>query len=347
MMEFTAEMIAGFLGGDIVGDKQATVHTVSSIEEGKAGSLAYLTNPKYEPFLYTTQASIVLVNRSFTPSQPVAATLIRVDDAGACVLKLLEMYNAAKPSKEGISRLASIAESARVGEKCYIGDFTVVERGVEIGAGCQIYPQVYLGDGVRIGEGTILYPGVKIYEGCVVGRNCILHAGAVIGADGFGFMPNAEGGFDKIPQLGNVIIEDNVEIGANTCIDRAKTDSTIIRRGVKLDNLIQIGHNVQIGENTVSSAQTGSAGTSKVGSNCFLAGQVGIADHVTIGNNVKVGSKSGLDKNVPDNEIRFGYPALPGMQYHRAANIFKRLPELDSRVRTLEKELAALTRKEE
>ncbi len=347
MMEFTAEMIAGFLGGDIVGDKQATVHTVSSIEEGKAGSLAYLTNPKYEPFLYTTQASIVLMNRSFTPSQPVAATLIRVDDAGACVLKLLEMYNAAKPRKEGISRLASIAESARVGEKCYIGDFTVVERGVEIGAGCQIYPQVYLGDGVRIGEGTILYPGVKIYEGCVVGRNCILHAGAVIGADGFGFMPNAEGGFDKIPQLGNVIIEDNVEIGANTCIDRAKTDSTIIRRGVKLDNLIQIGHNVQIGENTVSSAQTGIAGTSKVGSNCFLAGQVGIADHVTIGNNVKVGSKSGLDKNVPDNEIRFGYPALPGMQYHRAANIFKRLPELDSRVRTLEKELAALTRKEE
>ena len=347
MMEFTAEMIAGFLGGDIVGDKQATVHTVSSIEEGKAGSLAYLTNPKYEPFLYTTQASIVLVNRSFTPSQPVATTLIRVDDAGACVLKLLEMYNAAKPRKEGISRLASIAESARVGEKCYIGDFTVVERGVEIGAGCQIYPQVYLGDGVRIGEGTILYPGVKIYEGCVVGRNCILHAGAVIGADGFGFMPNAEGGFDKIPQLGNVIIEDNVEIGANTCIDRAKTDSTIIRRGVKLDNLIQIGHNVQIGENTVSSAQTGIAGTSKVGSNCFLAGQVGIADHVTIGNNVKVGSKSGLDKNVPDNEIRFGYPALPGMQYHRAANIFKRLPELDSRVRTLEKELAALTRKEE
>lgn len=347
MMEFTAEMIAGFLGGDIVGDKQATVHTVSSIEEGKAGSLAYLTNPKYESFLYTTQASIVLVNRSFTPSQPVAATLIRVDDAGACVLKLLEMYNAAKPRKEGISRLASIAESARVGEKCYIGDFTVVERGVEIGAGCQIYPQVYLGDGVRIGEGTILYPGVKIYEGCVVGRNCILHAGAVIGADGFGFMPNAEGGFDKIPQLGNVIIEDNVEIGANTCIDRAKTDSTIIRRGVKLDNLIQIGHNVQIGENTVSSAQTGIAGTSKVGSNCFLAGQVGIADHVTIGNNVKVGSKSGLDKNVPDNEIRFGYPALPGMQYHRAANIFKRLPELDSRVRTLEKELAALTRKEE
>ena len=199
--------------------------------------------------------------------------------------------------------------------------------------------------GVRIGDNTTLYPGVKIYEGCIVGANCILHAGAVIGADGFGFMPNAAGGFDKIPQLGNVVIEDDVEIGANTCIDRAKTDSTVIRRGVKLDNLIQIGHNVQIGENTVSSAQTGIAGTSKVGRNCFLAGQVGIADHVTIGDRVKVGSKSGLDKNVPDDEIRFGYPALPGMQYHRSAAVFKRLPELAQQVPALEKQLAELTKK--
>lgn len=342
MMEFTAEMIAGFLGGEIVGDKDARVHTVSSIEEGKAGSLAYLTNLKYEPFLYTTEASIVLVDRTFEPSQPVGATLIRVENAGACVLKLLEMYNAAKPRRKGLSRLASVSEQASVGEECYIGDFAVVEEGVRIGKGCQIYPQVYLGAGVTVGENTVLYPGVKVYEGCRIGSNCILHAGAVIGADGFGFMPNAAGGFDKIPQLGNVIIEDDVEIGANTCIDRAKTDSTVIRRGVKLDNLIQIGHNVQIGENTVSSAQTGIAGTSKVGSNCFLAGQVGIADHVTVGDRVKIGSKSGLDKNVPDDEIRFGYPALPGMQYHRAANIFKRLPELDKRVRDLEKELTNL-----
>lgn len=342
MMEFTAEMIAGFLGGVIVGDKDARVHTVSSIEEGKAGSLAYLTNLKYEPFLYTTGASIVLVDRTFTPSQPVGATLIQVENAGACVLKLLEMYNAAKPRRKGLSRLASVSEQANVAEECYIGDFAVVEEGVRIGKGCQIYPQVYLGAGVTVGENTILYPGVKVYEGCRIGSNCILHAGAVIGADGFGFMPNAAGGFDKIPQLGNVIIEDDVEIGANTCIDRAKTDSTVIRRGVKLDNLIQIGHNVQIGENTVSSAQTGIAGTSKVGSNCFLAGQVGIADHVTVGDRVKIGSKSGLDKDVPNDEIRFGYPALPGMQYHRAANIFKRLPELDKRVRDLEKELTNL-----
>ena len=342
MMEFTAEMIAGFLGGDILGDKNASVHTVSSIEEGKAGSLAYLTNPKYEPFLYTTGASIVLVDRSFEPAQPVAATLIKVDDAAACVVKLLSMYNAAKPRRKGISDRAFISEKAQVGEECYIGDFTVVEEGVTIGKNCQIYPQVYLGRGVTIGDNTTLYPGVKIYEGCSVGANCILHAGAVIGADGFGFMPNAAGGFDKIPQLGNVIIEDDVEIGANTCIDRAKTDSTIIRRGVKLDNLIQIGHNVQIGENTVSSAQTGIAGTSRVGRNCFLAGQVGIADHVTIGDRVKVGSKSGIDKNVGDDEIRLGYPALPGMQYHRSSAVFKNLPELVRRVQELEKQIKEL-----
>ena len=342
MMEFTAEMIAGFLGGDVLGDKNASVHTVSSIEEGKTGSLAYLTNPKYEPYLYTTQASIVLVDRSFEPSQPVAATLVKVDDAAACVLRLLEMYNAAKPRRQGISPRAAVSEQASVGEECYIGDFAVVEEGVRIGKECQIYPQVYLGRGVTVGDNTTLYPGVKIYEGCTVGARCILHAGAVIGADGFGFMPNAEGGFDKIPQLGNVIIEDDVEIGANTCIDRAKTDSTVIRRGVKLDNLIQIGHNVQIGENTVSSAQTGIAGTSRVGRNCFLAGQVGIADHVTIGDRVKVGSKSGIDKNVGDDEIRFGYPALPGMQYHRSSAIFKNLPELAHRVAELEKQINEL-----
>ena len=247
MMEFTAEMIAGFLGGQVAGDKEAKVHTVSSIEEGEPGALTYLTNPKYEKHLYKTRASIVLVNKDFTPSEPVTATLIKVEDTGAAVLKLLQMYQAAKPRKQGISERASISERATLGEDCYVGDFAVIEAGARIGADCQIYPQVYIGDGVTVGDGTILYPGVKIYEGCVIGSRCILHAGAVIGADGFGFLPNAEGGFDKIPQLGNVVIEDDVEIGANTCIDRAKTDSTVIRRGVKLDNLIQIGHNVQIG----------------------------------------------------------------------------------------------------
>ena len=345
-MEFSAEMIAGLLGGNIVGDKLAMVHTVSSIEAGKKGSLTYLSNPKYEQHIYTTEASIVLVGKDFTPKQELQTTLIQVDDVAATVLKLLEMYNAMKPQKKGISKMASISEKATVAEDCYVGDFAVVEAGAVIEAGAKIYPQVYVGDGVKVGAGTILYPGVKVYEGCRIGANCIIHAGAVIGADGFGFLPKEDGTFDKIPQLGNVIIEDNVEIGANTCIDRAKTDSTIIRRGVKLDNLIQVGHNVEIGENTVSSAQMGIAGTSKVGRNCFLAGQVGIADHVTIGNYVKIGSKSGIDKNVPDGEIRFGYPAMAGINYHRSFAVFKTLPELQSRVRTLEKELKQLSEKE-
>ena len=338
-MEFTAEMIAGYLGGEIAGDKSVAVHTVSSIEEGTAGSLTYLTNPKYEPFVYTTGASIILVDRTFVASSPVSATLIRVDSAAAAVLSLLKLYEAAKPRRSGISGRCSVSESAELGADCYVGDFAVVESGAKIGAGCQIYPQVYIGAGVEVGEGTKIYPGVKIYEGCRVGRNCIIHAGAVIGADGFGFMPNAEGGFDKIPQLGNVVIEDDVEIGANTCIDRAKTDSTVIRRGVKLDNLIQIGHNVQIGEHTVSSAQTGIAGSSRVGRNCFLAGQVGIADHVTIGDRVKIGSQSGIDKPVPDDEVRMGSPALAGIKYHRSNAVFRNLPELAQRVSAVEKEL--------
>ncbi len=339
-MEFTAEMIAGFLGGDIVGDKTAKVHTVSSIEEGEAGSMAYLTNPKYEPYLYTTRASIVLVDRAFTPQREVRATLVKVDDAGAAVLRLLEMYNAARPRKKGISPLSAINAAAEVGEECYVGEFTVIEAGARVGRECQIYPQCYIGDGVEIGEGTRIYPGVKIYEGCRIGRNCIIHSGAVIGADGFGFAPKPDGTFAKIPQLGNVVIEDDVEIGANTCIDRAKTEATIIRHGVKLDNLIQVGHNVEIGANTVSSAQMGIAGTSKIGANCFVAGQVGIADHVNIGDRVRIGSKTGIDKDVPDGEMRFGYPALPGMQYHRSFAVFRRLPELENKVRELEKSLS-------
>ena len=339
-MQFTAEMIAGLLGGEIVGDKSATVSTVSSIDGGKQGSLAYLTNPRYEQYVYTTEASIVLVDKSFEPTQEVHTTLIKVANVGECVLNLLEMYNASRPRKTGVSKLASINDEATIGEGCYIGDFAVIERGAKVGDNVQIYPQCYIGDNVTIGEGTKIYAGVKIYEGCVIGRNCILHAGAVIGADGFGFAPREDGSFAKIPQLGNVIIEDNVEIGANTCIDRAKTDSTIIRSGVKLDNLIQIGHNVEVGANTVMSAQVGIAGTSKVGSNCFVAGQVGIADHVTIGNRVKIGSKSGIDKAVGDDEIRFGYPALPGMQYHRSFAIFRQLPDMATKLREIEKRLA-------
>ena len=341
-MQFTAEMIAGLLNGVIVGDKNATVSTVSSIDGGKAGSLAYLTNPKYEQFVYTTEASIVLVDSTFEPKEEVKTTLIKVENVGQCVLNLLEMYNAARPRKQGISKLASISEKATIGENCYIGDFVVIEDGAKIGDNVQLYAQCYVGDNVTIGEGTKFYPGVKIYEGCKIGKNCIFHAGVVIGADGFGFAPKEDGTFAKIPQLGNVIIEDNVELGANTCVDRAKTDSTIIRAGVKLDNLIQIGHNVEVGSNTVMSAQVGIAGTTKVGSNCFIAGQVGIADHIVVGNNVKIGSKSGIDKNVPDGEIRFGFPALPGIQYHRSFAVFRTLPEMAQKLREVEKRVNKL-----
>lgn len=341
-MQFTAEMIAALLSGEIVGDKNATVSTVSSIDGGKAGSLAYLTNPKYEQYIYTTEASIVLVDKSFEPKEAVKATLIKVENVGECVLNLLEMYNAARPRKQGISKLASVSEKATIGEGCYIGDFVVIEAGAKIGDNVQIYPQCYIGDNVTIGEGTKLYAGVKIYEGCVIGKNCILHAGAVIGADGFGFAPKADGTFAKIPQLGNVIIEDNVEIGANTCIDRAKTDSTIVHSGVKLDNLIQLGHNVEVGANTVMSAQVGIAGTTKVGSNCFIAGQVGIADHLVVGDRVKIGSKSGIDKSVGNDEIRFGYPALPGMQYHRSFAVFRQLPDMAQKLREIEKRVNKL-----
>lgn len=341
-MQFTAEMIASLLNGTIVGDKNASVSTVSSIDGGKAGSLAYLTNPRYEQYIYTTEASIVLVDKTFEPKEAVKATLIKVENVAECVLNLLEMYNAAKPRKTGIAKMASISEEATVGENCYVGDFAVIERGAKIGDNVQIYPQCYIGDNVTIGEGTKLYPGVKIYEGCRIGKNCILHAGSVIGADGFGFAPREDGTFAKIPQLGIVILEDNVEIGANTCIDRAKTDATIIHSGVKLDNLIQLGHNVEVGANTVMSAQVGIAGTTKVGSNCFIAGQVGIADHITVGNGVKIGSKSGIDKSVADGEIRFGYPALPGVQYHRSFAVFRQLPDMAYTLRKLEKAVAAL-----
>ena len=341
-MQFTAEMIAALLSGEIVGDKNATVSTVSSIDGGKAGSLAYLTNPKYEQYIYTTEASIVLVDKTFEPKAEVKTTLIKVENVGECVLNLLEMYNAARPRKQGISKLASVSEKATIGEGCYIGDFVVVEAGAKIGDNVQLYPQCYIGDNVTIGEGTKLYAGVKIYEGCSIGKNCILHAGAVIGADGFGFAPKADGTFAKIPQLGNVILEDNVEIGANTCVDRAKTDSTIIHSGVKLDNLIQIGHNVEVGANTVMSAQVGIAGTTKVGSNCFIAGQVGIADHVVVGDRVKIGSKSGIDKSVGDDEIRFGYPALPGIQYHRSFAVFRQLPDMAQKLREIEKRVNKL-----
>ena len=341
-MEFTAELIAGYLGGEVAGDPKATVSTFAKIEEAKPGALAFLANPKYEHHLYTTQATVVIVNKSFTPSAPVAATMIRVEDAYSCFAKLLELYAANKPQKKGISPLAAIHETAEVGEDAYVGEYAVIGEGVRTGKNCKIYPQVYLGDRVVLGDGVTLYPGVKIYDECRIGDRVTIHAGSVIGADGFGFAPDEKGEYHKIPQIGNVRIEDDVEIGANTCIDRATMGSTVVRRGVKLDNLIQVGHNVTIGENTVAASQVGIAGSSKVGAGCMMGGQVGIAGHLTIGDGVKLASKSGISNSVPDGETYMGSPAMPGIKYHRSYAVFRNLPDLSAQVRRLEKELARL-----
>lgn len=341
-MQFTAETIAGFISGEIVGDAQATVWTISKIEEGREGSLSFLSNPKYESYIYSTDASIVIVNRSFTPSAPVKATLIKVDDAYGCFAKLLELYNSAKPQKTGISERAAISSSAKLGKDCYVGEFAVIGDSVKMGEGCKIYPQVYIGDNVSMGDNVTLNSGVKIYEGCVIGNNVTIHAGSVIGADGFGFAPNERGEFNKIPQIGNVVIEDWVDIGANTCVDRATMGSTVIKRGVKLDNLIQIGHNVTIGENTVCAAQVGIAGSCKIGANCMMGGQAGLAGHLTLGDRVKVGSKSGVSNSIADGQTHMGYPSLLVTRFNRANAVFRNLPELSGKVYTMEKQLKKL-----
>ena len=341
-MEFTAEMIAGFLGGEIVGDKNAMVSAIAKIEEGAPGALSFLSNPKYEPHLYTTDASIVIVNRSFEPKQPVKATMIRVDDAYGSFAKLLELYVANKPQKKGVSPQAAIHETATLGADCYVGEFAVISQKAVLGDNCRIYPQVYVGDNVKIGNNVTLHPGVKIYEECVIGNNVTIHAGSVIGADGFGWAPNADGVFEKIPQIGIVILEDNVDVGANTCIDRATMGATVIKKGVKLDNLIQIAHNVVVGENTVMAAQNGIAGSSKIGANCMFAGQVGVVGHVNIGDRVTLASKSGASNNIADGETCMGFPALPVRRYHRINAVFRNLPTLDADVFAMKKQMAKL-----
>ncbi len=344
-MQFTAETIASFLGGDIIGDKNVSVRTVAKIEEGTPGALSFLANPKYEHYIYNTESTIVIVDRTFKPRQQVNATLIAVDDAYGCFAKLLELYAASKPVRRGISGKASIDDSAVIGENCYVGDFAVVEAGVRIGDGTRIYPQVFIGERVRVGRNAVLYPGVRIYEDCVLGDNVIIHAGTVVGADGFGFAPDSDGNFAKIPQVGNVIIEDDVEIGANSCIDRATMGSTVIGRGVKLDNLIQIGHNVTVGPGTVAAAQVGISGSTKVGSHCMLGGQVGIAGHLKIGDRVQIGSKSGVPNSIPDGTTMMGNPAMQAGKFHRSNAIYRHLPELSAQVFRLEKEFGQLLEK--
>ncbi len=341
-MKFTANQIAEILEGTVVGDANIEVDKLSKIEEGQKGSLTFLSNPKYTHFIYSTNASIAIVNNEFVPEKEIKTTLIKVEDAYKAFSKLLTYYNEIRLNKSGIENPHFISESATLGEDVYIAAFSYISDNVKIGNNVKIYPNVFIGDNVQIGENTIIMTGVKIYSDCIVGDNCVLHAGIVIGADGFGFAPNEEGIYSKVPQIGNVIIEDNVDIGACTTIDRATLGSTIIRKGVKLDNQIQIAHNVEIGENTVVAAQTGIAGSTKIGSNCMLGGQVGIVGHITIGNNVKIQAQSGISKNVKDNEVIQGSPAFGYGDFYKSYVYFKKLPELVATINSLEKEIKKL-----
>ena len=327
-MEFSANDIAGLLGGVVEGDGSVKVNDVSKIDQGIPGTLAFLANPAYTKYIYSTKASVVLVNRDFKPENKISCTLIRVEDAYASIAKLLNLYEQAKPKKVGIEQPSYINESASIGEQAYVGAFAYVGEKAMIGRNVKIYPNVYIGDGATIGDDTILYAGVKIYAGCKVGKNCILHAGSVVGSDGFGFAPTSDGSYDKIAQVGNVEIHDNVEIGANTTIDRATMGSTVIHEGVKIDNLVQIAHNVEVGKNTVIAAEVGVSGSAKIGENCMIGGQVGIAGHLRIGNNVKIGAQSGISNNVKDNSTLFGTPSFGHRDFMKSYAVFKNLPQL-------------------
>ncbi|NOX45904.1 MAG: UDP-3-O-(3-hydroxymyristoyl)glucosamine N-acyltransferase [Chlorobi bacterium] len=340
-MEFSAQQIAEVINGRVDGNPEVKVHFVSKIEEGKKGTLSFLANPKYTKYIYSTEASIVIVNHDFEPDRKLKTTLIRVEDAYSAFAALLEFYNKFKLNKTGVSDKASVSESAMIGKDVYIGDFAVVSDNVILGDNAKIYPQVYIGENSKIGKGTTLFSGSKIYPETFIGNNCNIHSGAVIGSDGFGFAPQADNNYMKIAQIGNVIIEDDVEVGANTTIDRATIGSTIIRKGVKLDNLIQIAHNVEIDENTVIAAQTGISGTTKVGKNCLFGGQVGLAGHLVIADNVKIQAQSGIGKSIKkDGDVVQGTPAFGIMSYNKSYIHFKNLPEIVARLNELEKKLS-------
>jgi len=344
-MEFTAKVIADFTKGEIIGNPDVTVTDISRIEEGRAGTLAFLANPKYEKYLYTTDASIILVNKDLQISGQVKGTMIKVENAYDAFTSLLELYSKMMPEKKGVEQPSFIDPSAKIGENVYIGAFSYIGPNTVIGKNVKIYPQTYIGDFTQINEGTVIYAGVKIYHGCFIGRNCIIHSGAVIGGDGFGFVQQPDGQYRKIPQVGNVILEDHVEIGANVTIDRATMGSTVIRKGVKFDNLIQIGHNVEIGQNTVIVAQAGIAGSTKIGANCMIGGQVGIAGHLKIGDGVKMGAQSGVTNNIKDGSAILGSPATDASRQVKAMIVYKSLPEMSRKIAELEKELKTLKEK--
>lgn len=338
-MQFSAAQIASLVNGVVDGDGNAMVNTFAKIEEGHAGAISFLANPKYTHYIYDTESSVVLVKRDFVAEHPVKATLIRVDDPYATLATLLDMVNQLmNPQPVGIEQPSYISACVEIPEDAYIGAFAYIGKGVRLGKGVKIYPQVYIGNNVEIGENTIVYPGSKVYHGCKIGSRCILQAGVVVGGDGFGFAPVASG-YNKIPQIGNVVIADDVEIGANTTIDRATMGSTRIGKGVKLDNLIQVAHNVEIGENTVMAAQTGIAGSTKVGANCMVGGQVGFAGHITVGDNVQIGAQTGIPSDVKDGSRLMGYPATDVKDFMRQSVYIKNLGNLNSRVKEIEKKL--------
>ncbi len=341
-MEFSAEMIAGLVDGVVEGDPKATVNDFAKIEEGRPGCISFLANDKYAHYLYETKSTIVLINKGFKVEGDVRATLIRVDNAYETVAKLLTIYESMKPKKKGIDPLAFIDPTAKIGEDCYIGPFVSIGANATIGKGCVLHPHVSIGDGASVGEDTQIYSNAVIYHGCKVGCHCILHAGCVIGADGFGFAPTPEG-YEKIPQIGIVTIEDNVEIGANTCVDRSTMGSTYVRKGVKLDNLVQIAHNDDIGSHTVISAQAGIAGSTKIGEWCMFGGQVGIGGHATIADKTMAGAQAGIPNTIkkPGQAVQ-GSPAIDGKNFWRSSVVFKQLPELNTTVNRLTKEIAEL-----
>ena len=347
-MEFTAKQIAQFIQGTVEGDENATVNTFAKIEEGVNGAISFLANPKYTHYIYDTKSSVVLVDETLELEKPVEnTTIIRVKNARDCVAKLLQMYSAAlNPKKSGIDSLAFISPNTKIGENVYIGAFAYIADGAVIGDGTEVYPHSYIGDNVTLGKDCKIYPNVTIYHGCKLGNNVTIHAGSVIGADGFGFAPNAEGtGYDKIPQIGIVTIEDDVEIGANTCIDRSTMGSTYIRKGVKLDNLVQIAHNDEIGENTVMSAQVGIAGSTKVGQWCMFGGQVGIAGHIEIGDKVFLGAQSGVPGKVKGGQTLIGTPPMEPRSYFKSQAIFRRLPDMYQQLNELLKQIDELKKK--
>ncbi len=345
-MEFTAQQIADFLHGVVEGNPNESVSNFARIEEAEKGTITFLANPKYTHYIYETKASIVLVNKDFQPERPVTATLVRVDNAYECLAKLLQLAESRKAAKTGISSLAYIAETAQIGTNVYIAPFVYIGEHVTIGNNTRIYPHVFIDDNTRIGNDCKLFAGVKVHDRCQIGDRCILQAGAVIGSDGFGFSPKADGTYDKIPQSGNVILEDDVEIQANTTVDRATIGSTIVRKGVKLDNLIQVAHNVEIGENTVIAAQTGIAGSTKIGKGCIVAGQVGFAGHITIGDHNTFAAQTGVPNHIKaTGQIYQGYPAVPVATFRRSSVVFKNLADLQRTVFELQKQVAELQSK--